>query len=169
MSSLVAMLARSVRDHGARPLFGTRSESGWGWLSYDDFAGRVDALRSGLASLGVARGDRVAVISRNRVEWAVGCYASVGLGAAYVPMYEEQTEREWRHILADSGAKVCLFSGAVSKRVTHAARELPTLRHQVNLDAPPDATDGYLALLERGRRSPVAALSPDARDIAEIV
>jgi long-chain acyl-CoA synthetase len=169
MANLVAVLARSVREHGARPLFGTRSQSGWSWLSYDEFARRVDALRGGLASLGVSRGDRVAVISRNRIEWAVGCYASTGLGATYVPMYEEQSEREWRHILADSGAKVCLLSGSVRERVAAAAAEVPSIHHLVDFDAVADAPTGYAALLEKGGRSPVTAISPEESDVAEIV
>ena len=170
MPNLVSMLSGSVRDHGSRPLFGTRSERGWTWMSYRDFAKRVDALRAGLATLGISSGDRVAVISRNRVEWAVGCYATAGLGAAYVPMYERQSDREWRHILADSGAVACLMSGAaVGPRVAAIAAGIPALRHVVDFDAPPSDPAGYAALLEAGARRPRGAVSPDDEAIAEIV
>jgi len=170
MTNLVSMLAASVRQHADRPLFGTRSEAGWSWMSYRDFAGRVDALRAGLASLGVSRGERVAVISRNRVEWAEGCYASAGLGAAYVPMYEKQSEREWRHILTNSGAVACLVSGdAIGDRVSAAARGISTLRHLVDFDAKPDDAAGYPALLDHGVRHPREAMSPEGSEIAEIV
>ena len=169
-TSLVTMLARSVRKHGARPLFGSRSEQGWSWMSYAEFAQRVDALRAGLASLGVAHGDRVAVISRNRVEWAVGFYAAVGLGAAFVPMYEAQVERDWQHILADSGASVCLVSGAVvGSRVAAVVRDVPGVKHVVDLDAPVTDAHGYLGLIEWGKSHPVAAVTPDGNDLAEIV
>ena len=53
-------------------------------------------------------GDRVAVISDNRIEWAVGAYATYGLGAAWVPMYEAQLAKEWKFILGNSGAKVAI-------------------------------------------------------------
>jgi long-chain acyl-CoA synthetase len=169
-NNLVSMLARSVRDHGDRPLFGTRSDRGWTWMSYADFGGQVDALRAGLASLGVAAGDRVAVIARNRVEWAVGCYAAAGLGAAYVPMYEAQVERDWKHILADSGARVCLASGAVvGPRLASVLRDVPGVEHVVDLDAPVEDPHGYLGLSSWGRAHPHDALEPDGGDLAEIV
>jgi long-chain acyl-CoA synthetase len=50
----------------------------------------------------------VAAISRNRVEWAVGCLASLSLGATWVPMYEQQRLKECEYILHDSGAKLLL-------------------------------------------------------------
>jgi long-chain acyl-CoA synthetase len=104
------------------------------------------------------------------VDWAVGCYASAGLGAAYVPMYEKQFEREWRHILADSGAKVCLVSGgAVGERATAAARGVPTLRRLVDFDASRDDPAGYRALLEVSARLPHAALAVEGHEVAEIV
>src|SRR5579883_1370579 len=149
MADLVSMLAQSVRDHAARPLFGVRAPDGlWSWTTYAQFARQVDALRGGLALLGVRRGDRVALISRNRIEWAVACYATVGLGAAYVPMYEAQPERDWRHILTDSAARVCLVSGAaVVARAAEAARGISTLEHLVDFDAPADGSAGYRELL----------------------
>lgn len=51
---------------------------------------------------------QVAAISRNRVEWAVGCLASMSLGATWVPMYEQQRLKECEYILSDSGAKLLL-------------------------------------------------------------
>ena len=58
-----------------------------------EFGQQVDSFRGGLASLGVTKGDRVALISNNRVEWAVTAYATYGLGACIVPMYEKQNPK----------------------------------------------------------------------------
>lgn len=171
MPDLVSMLAESVGRHASRPLFGTRARDGkWTWTTYEQFSAQVDALRGALSLLGVEPGERIAVVSRNRVEWAVGCYAAVGLGAAYVPMYEVQSERDWRHILADSGARVCLFSGAtVGDRVASVAGSLDTLRHLVNFDADGEDPRGYHALLTLGGQHPTPALRPRPQDVAEIV
>lgn len=138
-------------------------------MTYAELAEQIDAVRAGLAMLGVKRGDRVAVISRNRVEWAIGCYATVGLGAAYVPMYEEQAEHDWRHILIDSGAAVCFVAGGVRDRATAIAGQVPTLRHVVAFDAPAEDTNGWRALLEKGRQNPVPCADVEPTDIAEIV
>lgn len=60
--------------------------------------------------MGVRKGDTVAIISRNRLEWILAAYASYGLGAIIVPMYENQKESDWRYIVADSKAKVLIAS-----------------------------------------------------------
>lgn len=52
----------------------------------------------------------MAVISSNRMEWAVAAYGAFSLGAAYVPMYEQQRVSECEYILKDSGAKLLLVS-----------------------------------------------------------
>jgi long-chain acyl-CoA synthetase len=168
--NLVSVLGGAVQDHGQRPLFGVRSASGWSWVTYAEFARRVDALRAGLGRLGVRQGGRVAVISRNRVEWAVGCYASAGLGAAYVPMYEQQAEREWKHILEDSGATVCLFSGAtVGTRVGSVLTEVPGVVRAIDFDAPADDPGGYSSLIAHGEAHPLAAVTPQDGDLAVVV
>ena len=90
--NLVTMFRESVERFGSKPLFGIRSKEGgdWRWVTYAEFGKLVDDARGGLAALGVGPKDRVAVISNNRLEWAVCCYATQGLGATYVPMYENQ-------------------------------------------------------------------------------
>ena len=96
----------STKQHADRPLFGTKQAGQWLWLSYGEFRDQVERARAALAGLGVQKGDRVAVISDNRPEWAVGAYACYGLAAAYVPMYEAQRDKDWQFILDNCGAKV---------------------------------------------------------------
>ena len=73
-------------------------------------AQRVDNLRGGLASLGVGAGDGVGIIANNRNEWAIAAYATYGLGARYIPMYEAELQRIMKYIIADSGGKILLVS-----------------------------------------------------------
>src|SRR5438876_2916353 len=98
-TTLVQLLRSSLERYSDRPLFGVLASGVWEWKTYREFGALVDQFRGGLASLGVARGDRVAVISNNRLEWAVGAHAAFGLGASYVPMYEAQLDKEWQYIL----------------------------------------------------------------------
>ena len=107
-TDLVDVLERSVADHSRQNLFGTKIDGNWRWITYAEFGKRVDHFRGGLASLGVSQGDTVAIISANRVEWAVAAYAAYGLGARFCPMYESQLEKDWKYITQDSGAKVLL-------------------------------------------------------------
>jgi long-chain acyl-CoA synthetase len=167
-ANLVTMLRESIARFAERPFFGVRGSGTWHWHTYGEVGKMIDACRAGLAGLGVAAGDRVAVISNNRLEWALGSYATHGLGAAYVPMYENQLDKEWQYIIGDSGAKVVLVGSAVAERRIRALLpELPTVRHVVGFDD--SGETGFARLLETGAKTPVPPVEPQGRDMAAIV
>jgi long-chain acyl-CoA synthetase len=133
--TLVDILQSALATHSHRPLFGTHKGSQWYWTSYAEFGSMVDRLRGGLASIGVARGDSVAIVANNRVEWAVAAYACYGLGAAFVPMYEAQNPKEWEFIVRDCEAKVLLVaSAALLAKAKDSLAALPSLQHIVIID-----------------------------------
>ena len=63
----------------------------WESLSSERARSDVESLALGLAALGVRRGDRVALLSENRYEWAVTDLATLGQGAVTVPIYPTHT------------------------------------------------------------------------------
>ncbi|HWE31626.1 MAG TPA: long-chain fatty acid--CoA ligase [Polyangia bacterium] len=159
------MLHDVVAKYGDRPVLGTRGADAWSWTSYREFGALVDQARTALAARGVGRGDRVAVISNNRLEWAVTAYAAFTLGAIWVPMYESQLDGDWQFILGDCTARMCFVSGeAIAKRVRGFSNQLPDLQHVIDFDAPGD--DGFAALMRAGEKRDVAAITPDATDVA---
>jgi long-chain acyl-CoA synthetase len=165
---LVSLLDASVGRHPEEPLFGVRHEEGWRWITYAQFARDVDAFRASLARLGVGAGDRVAIIADNSPAWAVAAYASFGLGATFVPMYEAQLPSDWRHILEDSGARICLVADeAMAARVSGLG--VATVRRIVPIHAREDEPLGYPRLLREGAEAPLAAVVPSPSSIAEIV
>src|SRR5258706_7191890 len=129
-SDLVSMWERITTRYAERPLFGEKHASGWVWKTYAEVAEQVDGFRAALAGLGVGAGDRVALISDNRIEWAIIVHATLGLGATYVPMYESQTRDDWSYILRDSAAKVVF---GATREIMSALEQLkpsiPTLQH----------------------------------------
>ncbi|MEN8041284.1 MAG: long-chain fatty acid--CoA ligase [Actinomycetota bacterium] len=166
VSTLVELITNSVANYPDNPLFGQRGSGGdWGWTTFGEFGELVEDARGGLASLGVRTGDRVAAISDNRIEWAVGAYATYSLGAAWVPMYEAQTQKDWAFILEDSGAKV-LFAATdgIRAQVEEISDQLPDLEMIIVIDDPAggQAID-YTELLARGNEqpAPVAVVSSD--------
>lgn len=171
-STLVDLLTNSVAKYPDNSLFGQRDESGeWRWTTYKEFGRMVADARGGLASLGVSHGDRVAAISDNRVEWAVGAHATYSLGAAWVPMYEAQTQKDWVFILRDCGAKV-LFAATdgIRAQVAEAADQLPDLQTIVVIDDPAggDSID-YTELLARGAASPAPLAIVSGSDLAGLI
>ncbi len=169
-TDLVQVLQSAVARYASRPLFGVPRDGAFAWSTFEEFGRLVDAFRAGLSSLGVGRRAAVAVISNNRLEWAVGAHASYGLGACYVPMYEAQLDKEWQYILADSDAVVCLVANAgIEKRVAALRGSLPRLQHIVNFEGSASEPSSYGALLARGQSNPVPAIVPDGEDVATLI
>jgi long-chain acyl-CoA synthetase len=167
-TDLVTLVTAAVKRFADRPLYGTRGEDGWHWTTYREFGSLVERFRAGLAGLGVKRGDKVAVISQNRLEWVVGAHAVYGLGAAYVPMYEAQLDKEWQYILNDSGATVCLVANAsIEARVRRIAEKVPGLLHVIPFEG--DGPSTYAGLLARGAGQPAVTVTPSPSDVASII
>ncbi|HEY2509590.1 MAG TPA: long-chain fatty acid--CoA ligase [Polyangiaceae bacterium] len=166
--TLVDVFQESVESFPHRELFGTKKNGRWQWMTYREFGREVEKIRAGLASLGVQRGDHVAVISNNRPEWAVGAYASACLGAAYVPMYEAQLDKDWEFILRDCEAKILLVANnAILDKVRGYLKTIPSLQHIICFEGGTNGSGGsgitpYKALAETGKQvDPVAVTKED--------
>ncbi len=77
----------------------------WREVSWAEAASRVEELAHGFAALGVSRGDRFALLSRTRLEWALVDFALCALGVVVVPIYPTSSANEVAYILENSGAR----------------------------------------------------------------
>ena len=131
-----------------------KREGRWTDLGYRELAERVQDLSLGLRELGVRRGDRVAILSENRPEWAITDYACLAARAADVPIYPTLPARQVEYILRDSGAMAAVVSSTAQLGKLLSVRErLPALAHVIALDAGATAP-GVLtfdSVLARGR------------------
>ena len=159
----------AVATHAANRLFGTKVGGTYEWITYETFGEMVDRARGGLSALGVGRGDTVAIIANNRVEWAVAAYATYGLGAKFCPMYEAQLPKDWKYILQDSGAVVLLAANAtIHGACIGFVEEVESLRRVICFDAGP-AADQWSALLETGRDNPTEVADVERDDICGFI
>ena len=162
--NLVQMLENSRQRFGDQPLYGTKRDGIYEWTTYEEFAEKVDALRGGLASLGVSAGDKVAIICKNTEEWAVSAYATYGLCGQHIPLYETQMAKEWEYIIRDCGAKILLAANpTVFEQTRNFPNKIDTLEHVVLLSGSVsgDVTT-YTDLLKTGRENPIEALQPES-------
>ncbi len=83
----------------------------------------------------MGKGDRVAILSENRWEWAVTDFATLAIGGVDVPLYPTLTPEQIGYMLRDSGAKVAVVSSREQYEKVAAAGELPELEHVVVMDA----------------------------------
>src|SRR5215471_7788412 len=167
--TLVDLLEFSAVTHGPRELFGTKRGENWVYATYAEVKTMVDRLRGGLAALGVSRGDKVGIIANNRLEWAIGAYATYGLGGAFVPMYESQLEKDWVFIIRDSGLKVLFVATPeIYEKVKDLPSSIPTLKHVVRLSGDGPGLS-YADLLEKGGKAPAPLVKPQASDLAGLI
>ncbi|MAE72325.1 MAG: long-chain fatty acid--CoA ligase [Gemmatimonadetes bacterium] len=169
--NLPDLLLQSTRRFDTRPLFGTRSVDGeWTYTTYGEFGELVTKMRGGLAGLGLAKGERVAFISNNRLEWAVSAYATYSLGGCVVPMYEKQNEEDWAYILKDSQAKILLVANdEILAKAEGLKTKIETLEHIVNFEGRSVEPLSYRALLEKGAESPVPSADPDPGELCGFI
>ena len=167
--NLVDFLEGSVSKYPDNPMLGTKNSSGeYEWITYREFGRRVDNARAGLAQLGVKRGDTVGLIANNRTEWAICAFATFGLGAKWVPMYEAELTQIWKYIISDSGIKVLFVSKpAIYEKVKGFPEEIKTLERMILLEG---SGEGTLAWLEDlGSRNPIPSIKPDPQDVASLI
>src|SRR5690606_11464846 len=123
-----------------------RSKRGGQWVdvSYRQLRDQVQALSIGLLELGVARGDRLAILAENSPEWAITDYACLASGCADVPIYPTLPANQAAYILRDSGAvAVCVSNAGQLEKILAVRADLPALRHVIAFD-PALAGDGVL-------------------------
>jgi len=127
--NLVEILEQTIAKYPDNPLFGTKNSGGfYEWVAYREVGRRVDNVRGGLAELGVGKDDAVGIICNNCVEWAILAFATFGLGARYVPMYEDELVHVWNYIVRDSAIKVLFVSTeTIYEKVKDFADSIPTL------------------------------------------
>lgn len=120
--------------------------------------------------MGVGPGDMVAVISDNRLEWAVCCYGTYGLRGSYVPMYEKQLPKDWKFILEDSGSKICIAATVeIYDSVKALQAEIGTLERVLCFELPSDHEDSYDTLLAAGADHPAEVLFPETTETAGFI
>jgi len=113
-------------------------------------AERVRRTALGLAELGVKAGDRVALISENRPEWAIADYACVTSALADVPLYPNLPPEQAAYIIRDSGAVAIFVSDeAQAAKIASVRETCPSLRNVITFAAARHAgADHTLAEIE---------------------
>ncbi|MEO9221456.1 MAG: long-chain fatty acid--CoA ligase, partial [Mycobacteriaceae bacterium] len=128
--SVAAVVFSHAEQHAGSVMFRRRIEGAWTDVTAAEFAVQVAAVAKGLMASGVARGDRVGLLSATRYEWSLIDFAIWSAGAVTVPIYETSSAEQVQWILSDSGA-VAVVCEAAAHRVTinSVAQHCPELRH----------------------------------------
>ena len=118
-------------------------------ISHEEVVKRVRNAARGITGLGARRGDRVAILSENRPEWAIADYACLTAGFADVPVYPTLPADQIAYILKDSGAVGMFVSNREQGEKIKAIRSrVPGLQWVVSFDELGPLADMSITTLE---------------------
>lgn len=160
-STLTSLFFEAIDRFGEAPAFQwLRDADSIENISYREALDIVRRAAGGLAAAGVQRGDRVAILSENRPEWALADYACLCSGVIDVPIYPTLGAAQIAFILKDSGAKLAFVSSPdQATKMREAASQAGQRVDIVVFDRAEDDPDSWGAFLERGSS---AAKEPEA-------
>ena len=146
-------LLRDALDKPDRDALAERDSSGsWNITRLFSLKERVGAVAMGLRVRGITPGDRVGLMSPNRVDWIVANLGILSAGGVTVPIYATQAHDQVDHILADSEARLLFVDADRSAEALRTGGvRLPPV---VSFDASEE--DGLAALEAAGRSARAA-------------
>jgi len=141
--TLTQLFAEAVSRFGDEQAFGRITpELGIEAISYADVLSSVRSVTAALEALGLERGDRAAILSPNRLEWALSDYGCLCAGVTVVPIYPTLPAAQVASMLEDSGAKVVFVPDRSQLTKVLEARTHSTSDVRVVVFDPPDALPG---------------------------
>jgi len=148
-----------------------KADGAWHDISHHQLARRVKHVALGLRELGIRPGDRVAIMSPNRPEWAIADYACLSISCADVPVYPTLPAKQAAYLLRDSGA-IAVFVADETQyaKVAETRADLPAIRHVIlfsgESDGPGVITLGALELLGAAAERNYPDYEREARAVA---
>ena len=156
------LLSRTAARRGGKTAV-IDGERSYTYAQLDEYAGR---LASALAGIGVAPGERVAVLAPNCVEYVIAFYSIVRAGAVVTTINSGYREREIAHQLNDSGASTLIVHHALKAIADSARSETPALAREIVISADPSDAGSFWALLENASPNPPEVAVDPVNDVA---
>ncbi|MDT5023180.1 MAG: long-chain acyl-CoA synthetase [Mycobacterium sp.] len=133
--NIVSTVFEHERDDPDAVIYQRLVDGTWTDVTCAQAATQIRASALGLIAEGVRPGDRVAIFSATRYEWAILDHAILAAGAVTVPIYETSSAEQVRWVLSDSGAVLAFAeTDAHATMVSELAGELPELRRVLHID-----------------------------------
>jgi long-chain acyl-CoA synthetase len=102
-------------------------EPGAARLTYGQVAAAAASVAAQLRGLGVARGDRVAILAHNGIEWVAAWFGALAAGAVAVPINTASDPHSLEHYVSDAGARVLVVGPRLERVVAQTGDRLGAL------------------------------------------
>ncbi len=133
--NVVSVIYEHERTDPDFAIYQRQIDGTWVDVTCAQAAAQIRSAAKGLIALGVQPGDRVAIFSATRLEWAILDLAILSVGALTVPIYETSAADQVQWVLQDSGAVVAFAeTDSHTGIIAELAAGLPDLRHYYAID-----------------------------------
>src|ERR1700722_5131445 len=154
LTTMNDVLVRATGRGDRAVMMAQEANGTWTPISSVALYGLVRALAGGFRGGSVGKGDRVAILSENRWEWAVTDFAALAIGGVDVPLYPTLTPEQIGYMVRDSGAKVVVLSSRDQFEKLTSAGEMPELEHVVVMDTGVfSGAESFASLMEGAKAS----------------
>jgi long-chain acyl-CoA synthetase len=163
-----------LKNFPSTSMFVTKTEGVWIPMTTEEFVTHTNQISKGLVELGVSVGDRVALVSPNRVEWNVMDIAIQQVGAVVVPVYPNISEHDYVYIFNDAGIRHAFVGGEeLAHKIQGVASQISSLEQIFTFDQLEDFPN-YKELVSKGAdvpQSKITDLKANVRneDLATII
>ena len=168
--NLPQVFYEKAAELGDAPLFWAKRYESWQSTSWAQARDEVTALARGLRAAGVARGDRVLLVSENRPEWGIADLAIMAAGAITVPAYTTNTVDDHIHLVSDCEPKAAIVSSEqLAERLVPAIRSTGTVGTVVTIEGVSGQSENISIINWRDMIRDAAALTDDIEaELSEI-
>lgn len=151
-----SMIFNQVEKYADHAVLRFKEDGSWHDISWTELGERIENLGNGLLSLGVKPGEKVAILSENRPEWAIADLGIISIQGVGVPIYHTNRAKQIEFVLEHSEAKVLIVSKQyILEEVLQVRKNLEKLEYIFLIDweadqEVPKKVKSFAELLERG-------------------
>ncbi len=129
------VFARQAGRYGNRLAIEKKMQGQWHGATWQQYYERARNTGLGLTRLGICKGDRVSLLSENRLEWLYTDMGTLGIGGVVVTIYPTLTSAEIAYIVDNSGSRVLVVEDALQlAKAREAWPQCPNLAAVVVMD-----------------------------------
>lgn len=154
-------------------MFSRKLENQWKGISTKQVEDEVNKLSLALMDLGIRKGEKVGLISENRLEWNLFDFAIQQIGAVVVAIYPNISDSDYTHILNHAEIRFCFVStDTLYYKIAALVEEIPDLKKIFTINSY-DLLPSYAELLNKNNHTidqlNVVKASVDKSDLATII
>lgn len=127
-------------------------------INYEELRQKVECFAIGLMEFGLKTGDRIGIVSENRLEWIISDLAIASIGAISVPVFPTLTAKQLEYIYNDCTATAIIVSNSFQlRKILDVKDNIPTLRHTIIMNDDYSPKEIYIktinSIIETGRKT----------------